>query len=94
MARISEQKQQKLTDIIFDWLCEVNIARKETCAVHMEVFNNGNGGTLYICTSYPGFMIGRHGNTVHKYKKRIETELDMTIDISFVEMGNAPIRYF
>ena len=79
--------KHRLTEIIKQWKDEASvkgIIQINACSTVRD--------TLTICTDRPGFMIGKGGCLIDKYREKIQKEYSNIKEIKFVETDSWYIR--
>lgn len=69
-----------------DWCAEAGL--KEPVAYDYEYHK---GFTIY--TNHPGYLIGKAGGLVNKYRDRLKEEFGKDNDIKFIEIKNGFANY-
>ena len=69
-----------------DWCAEAGL--KEPVGYD---FVYGEGFTIY--TNHPGYLIGKAGGLINKYRNRLKEEFGKDNDIKFVEIKNGFANY-
>lgn len=78
---------REIQKIIKEWKDEAGV--KNVIQISKYLIN---GDTLKICTDLPGFMIGKRGELVDKYRKRLQ-EIEPHIQhIEFIEVDRWYIK--
>lgn len=54
-------------------------------------YNYHEGFTIY--TNHPGYLIGKGGSLINKYRIRLKEEFGKNSDIKFVEIKNGFVNY-
>ena len=79
--------ERRLTEIIKQWKDEAGVKG----IVQIGAFHTVRH-KLIICTDRSGFMIGKGGYLVYKYKEKIQKEYPNIKEIKFVETDSWYIR--
>ena len=79
--------ERRLTEIIKQWKDEAGVKGIVQIGALPTVRH-----TLTICTDRPGFMIGKGGCLVDKYREKIQKEFPNIKEINFVETHSWYIR--
>ena len=79
--------ERRLTEIIKQWKDEAGVKGIIQINALPTVRH-----TLIICTDRPGFMIGKGGCLVDKYREKIQKEFPNINEINFVETHSWYIR--
>lgn len=78
---------REISELIKQWKDEAGV--KGVVLVGMHYYKDG---TLKICTSQPGLMIGFHGELVAKYTEKLNKVDRYIKEIEFVETDSWYIR--
>ena len=79
--------RRNLTKIIKEWKDEAGVKG----IIQINAFPTEKE-TLTICTDLPGYMIGKYGCLVDKYREKIQKEYPNIKKIEFVETDSWYIR--
>ena len=79
--------ERRLTEIIKEWKDEAGVKGIIQISALPTVRD-----TLIICTDRPGYMIGKEGCLVDKYREKIQKEFPRINGINFVETHSWYIR--
>ena len=79
--------ERRLTEIIKEWKDEAGVKGIIQISALPTVRHK-----LIICTDKPGFMIGKGGCLVDKYREKIQKEYPNIKEINFVETHSWYIR--
>ena len=79
--------ERRLTEIIKEWKDEAGVKGIIKISAVPTVRD-----TLIICTDRPGYMIGKEGCLVDKYREKIQKEFPRINGINFVETNSWYIR--
>lgn len=70
-----------IDEILCKWCEEARIDH------HLVYYNLKEGCELTIWHPFPGFLIGKAGVYIDKYKQELEKELNRKVKINFVEVS-------
>lgn len=79
--------KRNLTKIIKEWKDEAGVKG----IIQINALSTVRD-TLTICTDRPGFMIGKGGCLIDKYREKIQNEYSNIKEIKFVETDSWYIR--
>ena len=79
--------RKEISNIIKEWKYEANVKGVVLVGVYADFRD-----TIRICTDKPGLMIGKGGELVDKYKKKLK-EFNRNLEyIEFIETDSCYIR--
>ena len=79
--------ERRITEIIKQWKDEAGVKGIVQINAYPTVRD-----TLTICTDRPGFMIGKGGCLIDKYREKIQNEYPSIKEIKFVETDSWYIK--
>lgn len=56
-------------------------------------YYNNHSGTIKIYTDRPGWLIGKGGENVNKFKDELEKEFNMKYNVEFIEIKGGIVNY-
>lgn len=77
---------RKISDILKQWKYE---SKAEGI---LQFHYSYSTGILTLCTSYPGWFIGRAGILIDKYRNVLKSEINGFTEINFIETNSWYIK--
>lgn len=85
-AEVNAWARNREHKFLEDWCAEAKLTEPIAYS-----YNYHEGFTIY--TTRPGYLIGKGGNLINKYRTRLKEEFHKTNDIKFVEIKNGFVNY-
>lgn len=85
-AEVNAWARNRERKFLEDWCAEAKLTEPVAYS-----YNYHEGFTIY--TNRPGYLIGKGGNLINKYRTRLKEEFHKTNDIKFVEIKNGFVNY-